>query len=214
MRGKYASKGDTGADFDSVAAFVRTAISGLSGRHARVALFYTVRNLPYATDAASDAPMLVRLRRGNCLAKADLLTQAFALLKYQTRMVRWLYRLPDAPAEVAALPSHDDIHTAVEILIEGQWQLIDATHDPSLGCVGFVVSEWDGIHSTLPGYVPRGPLWHVGVDNDAIAEAVEAIAARYTDEANARAATYRVAFNNWLDAVRVDGCLHGSGVDE
>lgn len=204
---------NTGAHTDSVPAFVRAAISGVTGRSARIALFYAVRNLAYATDAASDARTLARLRRGNCLAKADLLAQAFTQLGYRTRAVRWLYRLPDAPVEVALLPTRDDIHTAVDVFLDGQWRLVDATHDPPLETIGFVVNNWDGTHATLPGHAGRGPVWHVGEDDNAIAAASEAIAARYTPEMTVRAGEYRVAFNRWLDAARANDQPHGSDIN-
>ena len=87
---------------------------------------------------------LMAVGRGNCIAKAEYLITAFCALKLPTRRVRWLYRLPCQPPEVALLPSPFDVHTAVEIRLGDEWVLVDATHDPGLAAAGFTVASWDG----------------------------------------------------------------------
>ena len=150
--------------------------------------------------------MLVQVRRGNCLAKADLLTQGLRLLGEEARRVRWRYQLPAQPPEVALLPSRDDIHTAVEVSIGGRWVLVDATHDPPLARGGFVVTQWDGEYPTLPAYTPCGAIWREGIDDTAIAAALAAIAAQYQGWTGAPAAvgeqSYLHAFNAWLARLR------------
>lgn len=189
-----------------IAHFVAAAVGSARGAAARRAVFVAVRGLPYATNAAADAATLVRLGRGNCLAKADLLTRGLRLLGDDVRRVRWRYQLPAWPPEVGLLPSRDDIHTAVEVAIAGHWVLVDATHDPPLARGGFVVSDWDGEHPTPPAYEPRGPIWRDGLDGAAIATALAAIAAQYQGGAAAPAATagatYLSAFNAWLEQLR------------
>ncbi|MEV0623687.1 transglutaminase family protein [Nonomuraea sp. NPDC050404] len=166
-------------------------------RAERIALFLAVRNVPYATDGAHDADTLMTLGRGDCLAKSAYLIEGFRALGYQARRVRWLYHLPDRPAEVRLLPSREDVHSAVEVLIEGRWTLVDATHDPPLAAAGLTVAEWDGITDTIPAYEPRGPLWrpgdgpepvpNAGVDENAVVD---------------RGNRYQKAFNRWLREVR------------
>lgn len=187
-----------------VARFVAVTVGGARGVAARRALFAAVRDPPYATNAAADAAALVRLGRGNCLAKADLLTRGLRLLGDDVRRVRWRYQLPEQPPEVGLLPSRDDIHTAVEVNIAGRWVLVDATHDPPLARGGFVVNDWDGEHQTSPAYEPRGPIWREGRDDEAIAAALAAIMAPYYGAATAPAtgATYLSAFNAWLEQLR------------
>ncbi len=196
---------------DVIEAFVRDTVFGFSPRSARIALFNAVRDLPYATDAASDAATLIRARRGNCLAKADVLACGFTQLGYRVRTVRWLYRLPGAPAEVALLPSRDDVHTALEVFLGQRWRLMDATHDPPLAAIGLTVNDWEGQDGTQPAFVPLGPVWQVGVDNEAIASAVATIRARYTDDVSARALRYQTAFNRWLDMARMTKQSHSRG---
>lgn len=169
----------TADDQVQIAQFVAAAVGSACGAAARRAVFTAVRDLPYATNAAADAATLVCLGRGNCLAKADLPTRGLWLLGCDARRVRWRYQLPIQPPEVGLLPSRDDIHTAVEVDIEGHWVLVDATHDPPLARGGFAISNWDGEHPTPPTYEPHGPIWREGVDEAAIAAALATIAAQY-----------------------------------
>ena len=116
----------------TVEGFVDAVAVGRDDHARRIALFLAVRDLPYATDCAYDADGLIAVGRGNCLAKADLLWHGFRQIGVGVRRVKWRYELPPSPPEVALLPSKVDIHTAVEIAIDGAWILVDATHDPSL----------------------------------------------------------------------------------
>lgn len=196
----------TDNDNAPIARFMSEAIGDADGTTARRALFYAVRDLPYATNAASGAADLLRLGRGNCLAKADLLARGFHILDHDARRVRWCYRLPPYPPEVAQLPSRDDIHTAVEVLLRGRWVLVDATHDPPLARGGLVVSDWDGEHATAPAYAPRGPIWREGADDAEIAAAVAALTAAYRAWAASgrpvASPSYGAAFNAWLGRLR------------
>ncbi|MFI7708470.1 transglutaminase domain-containing protein [Nonomuraea sp. NPDC049480] len=121
----------------------------MDARAEQIALFLAVRNLPYATDGAHDAKTLMTVGRGDCLAKSAYLIKGFQALGYQARRIRWPYHLPDRPAEGQLLPSRQDVHTAVEVLIDGRWTLVNATHDPPLAAAGLAVAEWDGIADTV-----------------------------------------------------------------
>ncbi|TDC08061.1 hypothetical protein E1267_11340 [Nonomuraea longispora] len=175
-------------------------------RAERIALFLAVRDVPYATDGAHDADTLMTLGRGDCLAKAAYLIRGFRALGYPARRVRWLYYLPDRPAEVRLLPSREDVHSAVEVLIEGRWTLVDATHDPPLAAAGLTVAEWDGITDTVLAYEPRGPLWRPGdgpepVPNADVREPVDV-------DSGGR---YQKAFNEWLRGVRAGAATNARG---
>lgn len=161
-------------------------------------LFHQVRAVPYATDGSHTADDLLAVGRGDCLAKAAYLLREAARLGYEVRRVRWLYHLPPLPAEVALLPSREDVHTAVEILLDGRWVLMDATHDPPLAVAGLTVADWDGATDTVPAYPPIGPLWRPG-DGQEPAPNGGAVA----DEGAGRA--YRRAFNRWLAGARTGG---------
>ncbi|UBU16439.1 transglutaminase domain-containing protein [Nonomuraea gerenzanensis] len=172
----------------------------------RIALFLAVRDVPYATDGAHDADTLMTLGRGDCLAKSAYLIRGFLALGYLARRVRWLYHLPDRPAEVRLLPSREDVHSAVEVLIEDRWTLVDATHDPPLTAAGLAVAEWDGITDAVPAYEPRGPLWrprdgpepvpNAGIDETADVDSGD---------------RYQTAFNRWLRQVRAGAATNARG---
>jgi transglutaminase-like putative cysteine protease len=155
--------------------------------------------MPYATDAAWSAEGLVIAGRGSCLAKSDLLVTGFRELGYSARHVRWLYRLPRQPAEVRLLGTRTDVHSATEVEIDGQWVLVDATHDPPLGRAGLAVAEWDGRHSTHPAYEPVSSRWVEGRDDIDIDAAIRAVTVAVSDE---HAVQYHRAFNAWLDSFR------------
>lgn len=161
-------------------------------------LFTTVRDVPYATDGAHTAGDLIAVGRGDCLAKSAYLIAAFTQLGYQARRVRWLYHLPDQPAEVALLPGREDVHTACEILLGGRWTPVDATHDPALAAAGLTVADWDGLTDSVPAYEPAGPLWRPGDGPEPVPNggAVPSVSA---------GRAYQRAFNQWLRQVRAGG---------
>lgn len=116
-------------------------------REKLIEVFRAVRNVPYATDGASQGADLMTVGRGNCIAKAEALAAGLADLGVRVRRVRWRYHLPEQPPEVALLPSRVDVHTATtEAFLQGRWLLVDAAHDPPLAALGFAVAHWDGEH--------------------------------------------------------------------
>ncbi|MFI1890478.1 transglutaminase domain-containing protein [Streptomyces jumonjinensis] len=165
---------------------------------ARLTLFTMIRAVPYATDGAHTAEALFTTGRGDCLAKSAALVRGLRDLGYRARPVRWLYHLPDRPAEVALLRSREDVHTAAEAELSGRWVLVDATHDPALGAAGLTVAEWDGISDTAPAYPPAGPLWRPG-------DGPEPVPNRGSVGPDPAGAVYRAAFNRWLREARGGG---------
>ncbi|MFC1418735.1 hypothetical protein [Streptacidiphilus cavernicola] len=164
----------------------------------RIRLFEQVRAVPYGTDGAHDAQSLLTAPCGDCLAKSAYLLQGFAALGLRVRRVRWLYLLPPHPAQVALLPSRQDVHTALEVAVGGVWVLVDATHDPGLAAAGFTVAQWDGTGPTAPAYPAVGPVWRAGdpapepVPNASLDEEPDPSAVR----------AYQAAYNRWLREVR------------
>jgi len=62
-------------------AFVRRAAEQQPELPPLVACFYAVRDLPYALDGARDAAGLLDERRGDCMAKSELLKLAAAQIR-------------------------------------------------------------------------------------------------------------------------------------
>ena len=121
-------------------------------------MYEMVRNLPYRTDAAYDSVGLREQGRGNCVAKAALLAEEFLACGLVVRLVSWEYELPVLVEVQRSLRFSSDVHTAVEVHIEGEWVLVDATHDPPLADLGLTVGQWNGLTSTEPAYAPLGSI--------------------------------------------------------
>ena len=174
-----------------------------SGRLALAAVqaFRTVRDMPYATNAAHDADALRRVGRGDCLAKSALLIEELQGLGLCARRVRWRYLLPEHPVEVRLLPTRYDVHSAVQVRLGERWALVDATHD-SLLAAKLTVADWDGASHTPPAYEPAGPIWVDGQHDDEIRAEIEEIVQRWHGVSPSVGPTYQRAFNAWLDELR------------
>lgn len=179
-------------------AFVRRAAEQQPELPPLVACFYAVRDLPYALDGAHDAAGLLDERRGDCMAKSELLKLAADELGVPARFVRWRYLLPEVVAEVAELPSRLDVHRAVQVNAGQQWLLADATHHRMLRHTPLVVSEWDGRHDSQPAYPPLGAVMVEGMAQAAVEQACED-ARRWTTSCPQDAlARWRSAYIAWL----------------
>jgi len=100
--------------------------------------FEKVRDIPYrialSPDEVSD----------DCLGKAQklfkILEESGYEVRYRLCKIRW--STMDLPKEVDEKPHDDDCsHAYLEVRIDGQWKLIDATWDRGLGKI-FHINEW------------------------------------------------------------------------
>lgn len=169
-------------------------------RHA----YIRVRDLPYATDAAHDAPGLLRLGRGDCVAKANLLATSLRACHADVRFVSWEYRLPRLVPSVEMLAFDTDVHTSVQVRIAGAWVLADPTHDGPLAALDLTVGSWDGVSDTAPAYPPTGPvLVHTDTSDAATLDAVTArLSARVRATPAGSIERYRRELNALFDSVR------------
>jgi hypothetical protein len=167
-----------------------------------VEAFRKVRDMPYALDGGHDADGLEKLGAGDCLAKSDLLARKLRNLGLQTRLARWRYLLPDVVPEVADLPSRLDVHRAVLVHINGDWVLVDATHDPGLRETSLVVADWDGRCSTPPAYSAVGVVMIEGQDDADIRAAVNDVKAWTSACDPGVLERWRHSYIGWLAAAR------------
>jgi transglutaminase-like putative cysteine protease len=128
---------------------------GLTERERRGAAFLLVQSIPYKLTAWSgDADSLFVLGRGDCRHKAGGLLRLLKAWKMEARPIQVPFDWADLPipADVMKpLKETRGVHDSVEVKIEGQYVLVDATWDPALGGAGFpVLNGWDGISPTLP----------------------------------------------------------------
>lgn len=130
----------------------------MDSRARRVEAYRRVRDLSYDTVSAHDAAGLRALGRGDCVAKAHLLSEELQHLGATCRLVSWEYELPVLVPVQRDLACRSDVHTAVQVLVEDRWLLVDATHDPALADLGLTVGRWDGESATEPAYPAVGPV--------------------------------------------------------
>ncbi|UEJ84337.1 transglutaminase domain-containing protein [Brachybacterium halotolerans subsp. kimchii] len=123
-----------------------------------VEVYRWVRDLPYDTVSARDAAGLRALGRGNCVAKAHLLSEELQRLGAMCRIVSCEYELPALVPTQHDLAFSSDVHTAVQVRVVDRWLLVDATHDPALADLGLTVGRWDGESATEPAYPAVGPV--------------------------------------------------------
>ncbi|MDD3190544.1 MAG: hypothetical protein PHI66_02525 [Candidatus Pacebacteria bacterium] len=101
--------------------------------------FEKIRDIPYKIALFPDEPS------DDCLGKAQGLFKIFEDYGYEVRYrvckIKWSSL--DLPQEVTQMP-HDDncSHTYLEVKINGQWRIVDATWDIGLKEF-FPINEWD-----------------------------------------------------------------------
>jgi hypothetical protein len=134
--------------------------AGLDSKHALIAIFEQIRDIPYSlavpmTDPDTAPEQILSLGKGNCGPKHYLLAEMFRRLGYEvvyaTFPFLWndpdLIYPPDLRRMSAGLPVA--YHLAVRVRIDDRWILVDATWDPPLKRAGFPVNEhWDGLTDT------------------------------------------------------------------
>jgi len=138
---------------------------GLSPVEQRISIFSHIRDIPYAivpewlgTDDI--IKMMITDNRGWCGPKHQLLAWMFQRLRIEIRFTQIPFRWQDQNVRypenltglLPLLPS--STHLCCKALLNGTWQLIDATWDPPLKYVGFPVNDpWDGISETTPAVI-------------------------------------------------------------
>jgi transglutaminase-like putative cysteine protease len=112
------------------------------------------------------------------------------------------YLLPVVIPLVDTLPSRVDLHRAVQIQINDQWLLVDATHDAPLGRGGLTVAQWDGLTPTPPAYDQVGPILVEGAHDADIGIVLAEIAA-WTESCDFQLLRdWQDAYIDWLTAIR------------
>jgi hypothetical protein len=164
--------------------------------------FYAVREMPYAINVAHDSSSLERLGAGDCLAKSELLAHKLIAVGVEARLVRWFYQLPAVVPEVKLLPARLDLHRAVQACIDGEWLLVDATHDSPLAVGGLTVAEWDGSGPTEPAYPLTGPVFVEGRDDTYIQAALSEIKNWTTKCHPGHLERWRESYITWIAALR------------
>jgi len=146
---------------------------GKSPKDARIAIFYKIRDIPYAVTPKLNNPQryhdILKLNRGSCTPKHLLLCHMYQKLGLEVLFVVYPFRWSDFssvyPPELLKLAEAMPIsyHLACKVDIAGRLALVDATIDPALQKIGLVANmEWDGCGDTLLAVNPYGEeqLYH------------------------------------------------------
>lgn len=170
----------------------------------RQAAFCFVRDIPYATLGSHSIEDAIDRNRANCRAKTQLLKFLFEEVGYEMQILVMQYRLKDYPSEVKFIPKQLDYHYVPQILLQGKWISVDATYDPPLAALGFVVNEWDGRRSTpiaekaLSQKIEGQP----DVTFDRGRQEFEAALNKAYQQYQDKIKSYQVKFNEWLLSAR------------
>lgn len=195
-----------------VASLFEEVTTGKQPVEQRIAIFERVRDIPYRLiptlyDPAVAPVGVLQANAGSCTPKHFLLGVWFERLGYPVRYVTSVFdwNAPGLafPDELRRLAERypDEYHLCLEVSIEGEWRLIDATWDPGLRHLGFNVNQsWDGIADTENAVEPLEIIVHASrEERDRYAS--ERRHARSTEEL-AVVEHFTMQFNRWLDVHR------------
>ena len=145
-----------------------------SGQEARIAIYQSIRDIPYAIIPELNDPEKYReilvLNKGSCTPKHFLLREMYELLGLETLYAVYPFRWDEL--EIEYPPSLRKLarrlplsyHLACRVDIHGKLVLVDATVDLPLEKLGLPVNKtWDGLSDTLLPIKPCGEeLYHPG----------------------------------------------------
>ena len=170
----------------------------------RQAAFYFVRNIPYSTVNSHTIRDAIESKHADCHAKCELLKYLFKAIGYETQSIIMLYRLRNFPLEVQYIPNQLDYHYVPQILLNNVWVSVDATYDPPLASLGFIVNEWDGSTSTAFAEKSLGQKAEYEINSDfdkKRAEFETSLKGAYLLHAD-QIISYQIKFNEWLMSAR------------
>ena len=152
---------------------LREWIQGKSGKDARVAIYYKIRDIPYATIPELRNPEryldILKLNEGSCMPKHLLLCNMYQMIGLELLYVVYPFKWNEFgflyPTELRKLADDMPIgnHLACKVDIGGKLTLVDASLDTGLENLGLPVNkEWDGLSDTLLAVKPCGEeeLYH------------------------------------------------------
>lgn len=134
---------------------------GLDPVAARIALFERVRDLPYRYPASRDPREVLRTGGGSCSGKHALLGALFTHAGLPVRHMLCTHRFNETPLPV---PHHmqvmlqkneiADLHSYLQVQIDGAWVDVDATWPRGLHDFGLPTDDWDGRTSMVLSVTP------------------------------------------------------------
>ena len=140
----------------------------------RVALFEKVRDIPYFIEKSLLDPRqhpteILTTNRGSCSPKHYLLGLMYERIGLDARYISQKFSWNDAtllnlfPDDLKKFASKFPViqHFNLEVFIENEWVLVDATFDLELKKLGFKINEkWDGFSNQNNAFTTWGSKQH------------------------------------------------------
>lgn len=170
---------------------------------ARCKLFNLVRDIPYGLGGDNDPYICFQNNLADCSGKTNILFEGFTALGYKPRRLLMRCKLRDFPPEVKFIPDQIDYHHALEVNLNNNWIVVDATYDSPL-TEKFAVNTWNGIDSVPLAEKPL-TMKIEGIDNEVFDDEysdfknkLEIAYQKYSKEL----AAYTLKFNEFLKEIR------------
>lgn len=146
--------GSRGGDRVTAGKIANILSSGASAHEYRLAAFEVIRRLPFrfARFNPNSPDDLFTFGYGDGRHKAAALNRLMHVVNDPSRVVTIPFNWRDLPIPVTVLTPLSEtrgFHDSVEMLINGEYHLVDATWDPVFAKVGFpVLPSWNGLTAT------------------------------------------------------------------
>lgn len=170
----------------------------------RINLFNQVRDIPYRTVSVHSWEEVLEKNIGGCGAKHRLLKKCFDSLGYKCRFAYVPYswnEIESVPADLRSGSQYNrrDLHTFLEVKIDGKWTIVDATWNKELKDVFPVNLNWDGFADTIVA-VPSEKIYHAD-KNDTDQLRAELNCSK-DGIPSPEEITWVGKFNHWVDSFR------------
>ena len=158
------------------------------------AIFCEIRNRPYAWSTTYGLPA------NNCYFKGTELLQRLGAIGYTVRgKVRETYLDEKIPTEIKnQYPSQFLLtHFWVEVFLENMWHTLDASYDPGLQRIGFIVNGWESNQTCFD-------ITKVCTQEETVSYAVEWHSEEYAQRYFSAIYPCATSLNAWFEKLRTN----------
>ena len=159
--------------------------------------FYKIRDVPYRIPLSLEEP------DDCCSGKSSRLFKIFTEVGYDVRyrVCTFLWSDMNLSRELRIIPHEDECtHSYLEVKIENEWKIVDATWDKSLQGL-FTINNWDGKSDTIVA-VPVRKCFSTEESTKIMQESLTE--QTIIDDLKKNGKFYK-AFNKWLEGHRKRG---------
>ena len=180
---------------------------------ARIALFESVRDIPYCYPASRDPIDVLRQGSGSCSGKHYLLGELYRLFGLRVRHMICTHRFnesaivfPPPMQELLRKNEIVDLHDYLQLHVDDEWVDIDATWPRNLREFGFPVNEdWDGRSAMLLSVVSED----VAVAERDPERLKEELLSKFTPRQRTLRKQFLEALSGWVQELTVEAQRDG-----